>query len=241
MGLFDKIRKNRTQSEMNNNQPTASTSNAERNKIIQAMYYGNEEKRQEVLSEFSTCLKSVPAALRMDIASEIYIRIFISCKMPEAPSEIKENICYRFANIPKDEVLAFAEMTLDYIYYNDPESRKKADFLESMYQYVNEKAKDNVAIQDLYISDPEYGLVLSKPVFVNGFGKDKQYLSHLAGKNGESLSFERQGSVGIEGISGLIDIYTAFLPSNEVYGEIFICLYGTRTAAYAPAGYTYIN
>ena len=63
--------------------------------------------------------------------------------------------------------------------------------------YINKALayiENKIVIENAYLDDPEYGLIPAKPVFVNGFWNDKEYLSHLHAEDGTKLSFTRVGS-----------------------------------------------
>ena len=104
---------------------------------------------------------------------------------------------------------------------------------------VKEKDRQNVGIQDLYLCDEEYGIKPNKPIFVNGFGSDKEYLSHLYTQDNVKLAFERVGSSEVDGICGPVDLYKLLLPDGSVYMNIFLCNYGTRNTTDVPRGVVY--
>lgn len=72
----------------------------------------------------------------------------------------------------------------------------------------NEKAvADNAQAETQNFDDPEYGLVPNKPVYTQGVGGSKQYLSGLKSSLGEELAWNRRGSTSVSGVNGMIDIY----------------------------------
>lgn len=80
-----------------------------------------------------------------------------------------------------------------------------------------------------------------KPVFVNGFGRDKEYLSHLYAEDGMKLNFARVGSSEVNGIAGPVDIYRLLLPDNTEYLQVFVCNYGSTFKKIAPKGIRYVD
>ena len=94
-------------------------------------------------------------------------------------------------------------------------------------------------------ADPEFGLVPDKPIFtlateiVQG---ERNYLNRLQIANGGGkITWKRTGSIGIEGIEGMIDIYDTFTPAGELYKTIYINMYGARASTAAPAGFEFIS
>lgn len=72
----------------------------------------------------------------------------------------------------------------------------------------NEKVvADNAQAETQNFDDPEYGLVPNKPVYTQGVGGSKQYLSGLKSSLGEELAWNRRGSTSVSGVNGMIDIY----------------------------------
>lgn len=158
-----------------------------------------------------------------------------------APSYIKQVLCAKFSHVPPESVEKCVAYSLDFIFKNEPELMKKVMILEMMQQTFNDNVENNRVIQDLYIDDVEYGLVAEKPIFVNGFGGDKEYLSHLLTKDGEKLEFGRICSVEVDNISGPVDMYSLMLPDRSEYLKIYICNYGTRNTNDVPVGLQFNN
>ncbi len=86
--------------------------------------------------------------------------------------------------------------------------------------------------------DPEYGLVSYKPIMVNGIPTSKLYLSKLRSSQGESLSWKRHGSIKVDGVQGLTDIYESRLPNGMVYKTVYVNTYGTVNSEIFPSGFT---
>ena len=80
-----------------------------------------------------------------------------------------------------------------------------------------------------------------KPIFVNGFGSDKEYLSHLYTDKGTKLDFVRVGSAKVEGIAGPVDLYRLLLPDGTDYLQIYVSNYGLSTNKNVPKGTKYLD
>jgi hypothetical protein len=89
-------------------------------------------------------------------------------------------------------------------------------------------------------ANEKFGLVPEMPIYtlatmsVRG---EKEYLNKLYTVNGEKITWERRGSLSIEGIHGMIDIYDTFLPSGQPYKTIYINMYGAYKSTKAPVGF----
>ena len=102
----------------------------------------------------------------------------------------------------------------------------------------NEKAvADNAQAETQNFDDPEYGLVPNKPVYTQGVGGTKQYLSGLKSSLGEKLAWNRRGSTSVSGVNGMIDIYDSTLPSGKPYKTIYINMYGSGISTKLPKGF----
>lgn len=87
-------------------------------------------------------------------------------------------------------------------------------------------------------TDETYGYTEQNPIrvggdFVSGVSRQRAYLDHLLGPNGESLSYERQGSLP----SGdtILDIYN--ITGSGINETLYVDLY-SFSELYAPVGFT---
>lgn len=93
-------------------------------------------------------------------------------------------------------------------------------------------------------NDSDFGLVPEKPIFtlaLMSVDGEKEYLNRLYTANGEKIKYNRRGSMSIEGINGMIDIYETFLPSGQPYKTIYINMYGAKKSTKAPDGFVLNN
>lgn len=89
--------------------------------------------------------------------------------------------------------------------------------------------------------DDEQGLVPKKPIYTNGADQQRNYLRCLRSINGETLNWNHRGSIKIDGVQGLVDIYDAYLPSGAEYRTVYLNGSGIACPAYAPKGFSYVS
>ena len=106
-----------------------------------------------------------------------------------------------------------------------------------MYNSIEKTAKENVVAEKSNLDDPEYGLVVNKPIYTQGVMGSRQYLGRLKTDTGEELTWERIGSTSAEGINGMIDIYTSKFSSGKPYKTLYINMYGSSNSEKVPAGF----
>ena len=116
---------------------------------------------------------------------------------------------------------------------------KENDLKDLMKKAVDLQSAKNQTVEKNVIETPEYGLVPEKPIFVNGFGADTDYLNHLYDPSGEKIGFIRLGTTYVEGISGPIDKYQIHIPSQQKNIIIYLSVYGNRNSEKAPRGLLY--
>ena len=91
-------------------------------------------------------------------------------------------------------------------------------------------------------NDADFGLVPEKPIFtlaLMSVDGEKEYLNQLYTAKGEKITYTRQGSTGVDGINGMIDIYDTYLPSGDFYKTIYINMYGAKRSQSAPKGFSF--
>ncbi len=93
-------------------------------------------------------------------------------------------------------------------------------------------------------TDSDFGLIPEKPIYtlaLKSVDGEEEYLDKLYTDNGEKIKYARRGSMSVEGINGMIDIYDTFLPSGEPYKTIYINMYGAKTSTSTPQGFTFVK
>lgn len=210
------------------------------------VFYGSLVSADRILSELTRNVFGNVNDMNINLCFQIYLQTWIRSRGGleptfSTPTYIKQTLCDRFADIDSNVVLKCVSFSLSEIYRREPELKKRVEAMETIQRSVHENAQKNISIENAYLNDPEYGLVPEKPVFVNGFGRDKEYLSHLYTEDGTKLKFARVGSSEVNGIAGPVDLYRLLLLDNTEYLRLFVCNYGTTTKKVAPKGTRYVD
>lgn len=208
------------------------------------IFYGGISEAQFILLSLANSVFRSEANDKLELCLQIYVQCWIRSRGGfgirfRTPTYIKEMIIQRFTGVPEQDVVTCVDRSLEIIYKHEPQLKESALSAEIFMVNVAERAKQNVEIQDQYLHDEKYGRTPDKPIFVNGFGCDKKYLSHLHTLDGVKLAYDRIGSSEVEGICGPVDLYKLLLPDGSVYMQIFLCNYGTRNTADVPKGVLY--
>ena len=88
----------------------------------------------------------------------------------------------------------------------------------------------------------DFGLVPHKPIYTfapKSVDGEKEYLNKLYTSSGEKIKYNRRGSMGVDGINGMVDIYDTFLPNGQPYKTIYINMYGAKESTKAPVGFSF--
>ncbi len=137
-----------------------------------------------------------------------------------------------------ENIFAFIVLSI-----NNPEfellSEADFDVLNTISGY--QSYADNAVLQNENITynstDEQYGIVLEKPIYVNGIRGSEKYLSSLRTVLNEKLTWSRIGSFSTEAVNGVIDSYEMYLPSGKLYKTIYICMYAKQNSTVAPKGF----
>lgn len=130
------------------------------------------------------------------------------------------------------------------------ENKDKVDLPEELAEFFNNFAKEkevfnelkksmNIENQELNvdgITNPNYGLSATNPIFVNGPHGANLYFLLLRTTNGEQLKWERIGSTESKGVPGRTDVYKGILQNGQKYIEIYVNWYGTTNSTVPPKG-----
>ncbi len=95
----------------------------------------------------------------------------------------------------------------------------------------------NKAAQPQNEADSQFGLLPEKPIYTAGIDEQERYLQSLRTPTGEPIKWSRRGSMSVNGIHGLIDVYDIYLQSGAEYKTIYINMYGAKNSTIAPKGF----
>jgi len=115
------------------------------------------------------------------------------------------------------------------------------DLLKSIAKLAANDIAANRGLCDSNVDDPQYGLVPSKPIYTAFIEGEKEYLSSLRTLDGETLTWERKGSMAVMGINGMVDIYETYLPSGDLYKTLYLNMYCDKTSRTPPTGFLIPN
>ena len=94
---------------------------------------------------------------------------------------------------------------------------------------------DSALMQNL--NDPEYGIIPIKPIYTHGVAGSKRYLSNLRTEAGEPITWKREMAICVDGVNGMVDIYSCFAPNGKLCGTLYVNIYGSQNSTTAPAGF----
>ncbi|MBR2473953.1 MAG: hypothetical protein IKB51_02865 [Clostridia bacterium] len=118
------------------------------------------------------------------------------------------------------------------------ENETFANILDSGIIEEQKAMEANKASQPHNELDADFGLVPQKPVYTVGIDEQEKYLKSLCTINGDPIKWNRRGSMSVDGINGMVDVYDTFLPSGEEYKTIYINMYGASNSNFAPKGFS---
>ena len=99
----------------------------------------------------------------------------------------------------------------------------------------------NRAAQPQNETDSQFGLVPEKPIYTAGIDEQERYLQSLRTPTGEPIKWSRRGSMSVDGVNGMVDVYDIYLMSGAEYKTIYINMYGARNSTIAPSGFVLIT
>lgn len=171
------------------------------------------------------------------------VEVFIE----ENPLQQDERNCHKCGSkIPSDSEFCpycGSKVILDFVNSKETEPQSKTieagleDFIAIAVSHIRENKASGV--ESKWNNDPEYGLIVEKPIFTKWIDEQKKYVNSLCTAQGESLEWQRLGSTHCDGISGQTDIYLSTLKSGETYKTIYVNMYGSETSTTAPQGFSF--
>ena len=164
-----------------------------------------------------------------------HISVFSRALIME-PAQLRESMVHRFSEMSEELAADCTAMSLAFLCLQNERIAGQILGRLELNSMVEEHAVKDTGIETKYQNDPQYGLVPGKPVFINGFGPHHIYLDALCTPDGTELKNDRRGSMAVDGINGMVDIYDLFLPNGKKYKTIYLCLYGQHNSMTAPRG-----
>ena len=139
-----------------------------------------------------------------------------------------------------EKVLAYCKLNMD-----NPnfvlDSADKMELIEGCSGEMTEDEKlavQNTDIQDASVEDPDYGICMEKPIYTNGPEDTDSFLNSLKSTLGESLVWEKQETLDVDGVAGKVIVYSSSLPSGRSYKTLYVNEHGINAERKTPKGFT---
>lgn len=192
----------------------------------------------------STNLNDCDAKDYFDILS-IYSGVLIRCVVTHSEdSHIVAMLQQKHSNYIKtkavaQKILTYCQMNMknNLFALSSKDDIEALDILTSLFASNEEIAKNNETVQTQNLEDPQYGLLPEKPVYVKGVEGSEEYLKKLRTTRGEKVFWERTGSLAVDHVNGMVDIYEITLSTGLPYRTIYLNMYATKNSTTAPAGF----
>lgn len=143
---------------------------------------------------------------------------------------------YEKVKIPKElnEMLSkiALEENLNRVAY--AEENNKIQEMLNFNQYVR-----GVEINEINETHGEFGYVKTNPIIAPDILTGKAYLANLVLVSGESISFDRKGSVTAANVNDLIDEYSIYNSSGEFITYLYVSGYQNSLSKNTPKGFKF--
>lgn len=174
--------------------------------------------------------------------SDVLIRRIIT---QSSEKHILQSLQVKHAELVKNkeiaqQVLGFVILNMNNNAFalNTDEDFSVLDMAIASFSRIEQIASENLEAENANLDDPEYGLVVSKPIYTEGVGGSHKYLESLRTTLGEKLTWTRLGSTSSPEVNGMIDIYQGALPSGKIYKTLYVNMYGSKNSTKIPKGFT---
>ncbi len=138
------------------------------------------------------------------------------------------------------KALAFVTLNManNYFSIKSKDDLSMLDYTTDAFSQIEETKKQNAGAENYNLDDPEYGFVAGKPIYTNGVDGSNEYLEGLKTSLGEELTWNRTGSLSVEGMNGIVDVYESTLPSGKPYKTLYVNMYGSTNSKKIPKGFS---
>jgi len=106
-----------------------------------------------------------------------------------------------------------------------------------LYEALLKLCRDGVDADELPNGMGRFGLDVENPIPTKTVMGSRVYLSQLQTESGESVKYERVGSITVDAIAHPIDRYKLTLANGKVLGTIYVSPYHLRNSTRAPHGF----
>ena len=183
------------------------------------VFYGGSEEARSILKSVRSILYSGTSSSAEQYSNTVffYTEVWVRTHGGFRPefseiAYIRNAMKKKYSEYSTNSVDRALNQCLDYIFKNEPGIKEKI----GLFNIVKEKAPSheekaamngmlartcaefekyisaNATAQNQNLDDPEYGLVVNKPIYVQGINGSKMYLSNLKSSLGENLIWNRR-------------------------------------------------
>ena len=216
-------------------------------KLVNILYPGGIEELGKIIISLSLIckieLEKCPPETYLKLG-ELYSMTMLQCGFED--KDIKEIVAFlksKYAGIVvTDEIgiglFVFCKLHSEdkTFFLNNESSINQFAFYVAAQINAEEITKSNISVLENNLSDDDYGLVETKPIYVSSAVGARHYLENLCGMCGEYLFWERVGTVDVDGINGIVDIYEAKTTAGDCYIKLYLNLYAPSTSTTIPKG-----
>ena len=244
MGLFDFLKNNQ------HDKKVALAYKCYKPEMVSMVFPGGKEQASRIIKSLAIILGIDLSALKpidyynlLTIYSGVLIRRVVT---KSADEHIIVSLQVNHKQYIKNEMLA--QQVLAYCTINmknnlfDLESVEHINTLnmfDSILTQNRETSRLNEEAQNDNLDDEQYGLVPNKPIYTTGVGGSEKYISSLMTSDSKAIIWDRRGSMSVDGINGMIDIYDISFVDGRRYKTIYINMYGTSISPKAPNGFKF--
>lgn len=217
--------------------------------MVEMIFPGKKEQADNIIVSlakiYEVNLKQCDAKKYYDILSTYTHVVIREVITHSGDKKIMESLQFEHSDLVKSEEVA--KKVLAYVTINMVNHSFRLDTENDMEMLMlivdtRTQAEQNAAKNDENetkdLEDPEYGLVVNKPIYTQGVSGSKKYLESLKTASGEQLTWIRHGSTSVDNIHGMIDIYESFFLSGEPYKILYLNMYGTTNSTQIPVGFS---
>lgn len=244
MGLFDFL-KNRQ-----HEKKVALAYKCYKQEMVGMVFPGGKEQASRIIKSLAVILGIDLSVLKpidyynvLSIYSGVLIRRIVT---KSADDHIIVSLQVNHKQYIKNEVLA--QQVLAYCTINmknnsfaleSDEDINSLNMFDNILTQNREISRLNEDSQNDNLNDEEYGLVPNKPIYTTGVGGSEKYLKALITSDGKAIIWNRRGSMSVDGINGMIDVYDISFVDGRSYKTIYINMYGTSISQKAPNGFKF--
>lgn len=244
MGLFDFFKDN------HHNKKVGLAYKCYKPEMVGMVFPGGKEQASRIIKSLAVILGIDLSALKpidyynvLTIYSGVLIRRVVTKSTDE---HIIVSLQVNHKQYIKNEMLAQQVLAYCTINMNNNsfalESTEDIDTLnmfDNILTQNRETSRLNEDAQNDNLDDEEYGLVPNKPIYTTGVGGSEKYLRSLTTSDGKAIIWDRRGSMSVNGINGMIDVYDISFVDGRRYKTIYINMYGTSISQKAPNGFKF--